>query len=101
MRGRIVEGCQIRGEPARDHVQEDTTFVQMRERTHDFGDGIRMHVGRLHCHERTELLGILQNDLRNKPGIDQGVVGIDENPLAPAFFAPARDSFHLIDVLLP
>src|SRR3954464_13294096 len=72
----------------------------MRERAHHFGDRIRMHIGRLHRHERTELLCILQNDLRNKPGIDQGVVSIDENALTTAFFAPACDSFYLIDVPL-
>src|SRR2546426_12626961 len=57
-----------------------------------------MHVNRLDCHEGAERLGVLGDDLRHQPWVDQGVIGVDEDALAPGPFAPLGDLHHLRDI---
>ena len=57
-----------------------------------------MHVRRLHRDERTQPGGVLQNHLRHQPGVNQAVVGVDENSLAATFLTPAGDLDHVLQV---
>src|SRR5213592_1806613 len=48
VRGRVVQRDQVILESARHHVQVDASPVQMAEGRRHFGDGVRVHVDRLH-----------------------------------------------------
>ena len=92
---RIVERLEVVLEAARNHVEVDASPVEEPERRDHLGDGIGMHVDRLHRDERAEPVGVREDLLRHEPRVDKAVVGVDEDPLAPCGFAPARDVHHL------
>ena len=53
-----------------------------------------MHVDRLDRYQRAQLLGRLDDDLRDEPGIDELVVRVDEDPAIPGAITPRRDFGH-------
>jgi hypothetical protein len=54
--GRVLV-CKITA-PLRERIASSFEGKQMRERAHDLGDGLRMHVGQLYYHQRTESSGV-------------------------------------------
>src|SRR5437667_7723119 len=60
-----------------------------------------MHVGRLYGYQRAQARRVLDNDLRYQPGIDQGIVGVDEDPLTTGLLTPARYINDILDVAVP
>ena len=96
----VAERDEIVLEAARDHVQVDATLVQERERGDHLGDRVRVHVDRLHRDERAELTRALEHDLREEPGVEQPVVGVDQHATVARLVAPLRHSLDVLEVLL-
>ena len=91
MRGLVAECKQVVTEPARDHVQEDPPAVDVGEGRHHVGDGVGVHVDRLNRHQRAQLFGRLDDDLRDEPRVDDLVVGVDQDAAIPGAIAPRGD----------
>src|SRR2546422_3456114 len=70
----------------------------MTEGRHQLRHGVRVHVSGLDRDQGTEAGRVLDDDVRHQPGINEPVVGIDENPLAPRLLTPARHVGHPLDV---
>ena len=59
---------------------------------------IRVHIHRLNGDERTNPFSILDDDLRQGPGVQQPVVRVDEDAFAAGGFAPPCDSNDLVEI---
>jgi hypothetical protein len=86
----VAERDEVVLEAAGHHVEIDAPPVEERERRDHLRDRVRVHVERLHRHERGDLARALDDDLRDEPRIEQAVVGVDEDPGAARLLAPAR-----------
>ena len=70
----------------------------MTEGRHHLRDGVRVHVDGLNGDEGAQACRALNDDLRHQPSVDEPIVGIDENPLAPGPLTPARHVGHPLRV---
>ena len=96
----VTEREEVVPEAACDHVQVDPPPVQVSERGHHLGNGVRMHVDGLHGNERTQVLRPLKDELRNEPRVDQAVVCVDEDASIPCTVAPARNFGDPLEIAL-
>ena len=94
VRGEVVQGEEIVLESPSHHVESDAPSVEMAERGDHLRDGEGMHVRRLNGDERAQGGGVLNDDVADKPRVDQRVVRVDEDALAAVAFAPAGDLGH-------
>ena len=59
-----------------------------------------MHIGGLNRDQGREPLRVLDDDLRDKPRIGLGIVGLDENPSATMLLAPLGNVYDVLQVPL-
>ena len=100
MRGGVVKSDEIVLESAGDHVQKNATFVKMAEAGDHLGHRIGMHVNGLDRDQRAKRLSVLKDQIGDKPGVDDGVVGVNENSGAAGLFAPSGDVNDLLDITI-
>jgi hypothetical protein len=59
-----------------------------------------MHINGLNCDQRAKSPGVLKDQIGDEPGIDDGVVGVNQNGSAAGLFAPSGDVNDLLDVTI-
>ncbi len=94
MRRRVAQRGEVAHEAAGDEVQCDLAAGEKGERGDGLGHGEGRRVDRLHGDERRQPARRAEDQLRHAPGIDEGVVGVDERAFGAGCLAPAR---HLGD----
>ena len=59
-----------------------------------------MHVHGLNSYQGAQRMSILDDDLAREPGINQRIIGVDQDPAATGGLTPARDVTDFPDVIV-
>src|SRR5262249_20121296 len=75
--------------------------MQIGDRCDKLCDRVWVHVDRLHCNERHDVLCVLHNNLGDEPWIDQAVIRVNQHAVAVEFLGPLRDVDYPPNIVAP